>query len=156
VGEPVDTEPNDDPATAQPISLGGSENGTLLFNGDDDWFSFFGEPGMEVRIELFHTGNSYGTSDYTLRLFRPDMFLLDISITSPSGETDYEKAEATLSTTGTHYVEVSAGNWVALVNGYRIESTWVNQPAATETPTATFTPWIPVTGVDGGTWEIYR
>jgi hypothetical protein len=164
VAEPEDTEPNDTWADAQSIGVNGSWGGSLYWVDDLDWFSFSGEAGMEMKIELFHTGSFMGTTDFMLDFFGPPgVTWLAYSDTAPSYNVEYEKIDYTLTSTGTHYVLVSASLWASIAHSYSLKTTWVNQPTPTPTvtetplpPTPTFTPWIPVTGLDEGVWEIYR
>jgi len=160
VAETTDTEPNDDPSSAQPIALGGSWGGTLSTLYDDDWFSFTGPAGAEIKIELYHNGSFMGISDMSIDLYGPGVTWLAYSDTAPSGTVDYELINRTLTSTGLYYVRVSATVWASIAHSYSLKTTWLNPPTptptVTETPTPTFTPWIPVTGVDGGTWEVYR
>jgi hypothetical protein len=160
VAAPAESEPNNDPSSADPITLGGSDGGSLSVISDNDWFFFNGEAGMQVRIELYHNGSFLGISDMAIDLWGPGPTWLTFSDTAPSGTVDYERIDYTLTTTGIHYILVSAYSWSSIAHAYSLQTTWLNQPTptptATETPTPTFTPWVPVTGVDAGTWEIYR
>jgi hypothetical protein len=160
VAEPADTEPNDDPSTAQPITLAGGVNGSLYPGSDIDWFSFSGQAGAGITIELFHVGDFLGTTDFILDLYGPGPTLLASSNTYLSGNIDYERIDYMPATTGTHYIRVSPWSYSPIANSYAINRAWISiptpTPGATMTPTPTFTPWIPNAGVEDGVWEVYR
>ncbi len=59
-----ETEGNNTPATANPITIGQTINGTMANTADQDWFSFTGTAGQNVILYL-----TPGTGDGFIRLF---------------------------------------------------------------------------------------
>lgn len=154
-----ESEPNNTSGDADPFPIGEFLRGNATTVYDVDWFRFDGQAGMQIRLQLRHTGSFLGTSDFGLWLYGPGPSFLAFSDSPPSGNFDLEEINYTLTSNGVHYVMVDLTLWYSIANAYFIETFWLNQPTPTPTitptPTVTWTPWVPQTSVETG-WEVYR
>jgi hypothetical protein len=160
VGNIPESETNNSPGEADPIPLGETAAGAASTLSDDDWWSFSGEAGMEIRLTLIHIGSYIlGKSDFILRLWGPGVVLLVVSDNyNPGTTSDVEIITHTLTSTGTHYFSTDPQMWASAARSYTVKTEWLNEPSPTPTvsptPTMTWTPWVPQTSVEG--WEVYR
>lgn len=158
-GDIPESEPNDSPLDADPFGIGDFLYGQASSVYDEDWFTFLGQPGMQVRIRLYHSGSFLGMSNFGLWLWGPSVNLLAFADSPPIGTTDFEQIEYTLTASGNHYVSTDLTLWSSIAHAWSIETYWLNPPTPTPTitptPTVTPTPWQPLTGVDVG-WMVYR
>jgi hypothetical protein len=160
VGSVPESEPNDTPGTADPFPIDELLTGDAYTLSDQDWWSFSGEAGMQIRLTLIHLGSLiYGKSDFVLLLWGPGVVpLAESDNYNPLTNNDVEIIEYTLPSTGTHYVSTFLWQWAPAAHAYTIKTEWLNRPTvtptATSTPTMTWTPWVPETSVEG--WEVYR
>lgn len=125
----VESEPNNSPATADPIVYGGFVMGWSSLFGSD-WYSFQGTAGDMVRVEVFDVVNSYATwRQANVEIVGPDGVTL-VPGNDPEGA--FNTFRCILSGSGTHYVRVPPGGLIPAFYGFRLllfkEAPWESEP----------------------------
>jgi hypothetical protein len=101
----METEPNDDAATATSIAYGGRRRGTIA-TGETDFYKFTGHAGDMVRLQYFDSGNAQaGTDSIDVSLVGTD----GTTALATGGNGDFQTLTTILQETGTFYVEVQGG-----------------------------------------------
>jgi len=112
----METEPNDDAATANTIAYGGRRRGTIA-TGETDFYKFSGHAGDMVRLQSFDSGNAQaGTDSIDVSLVGTD----GTTALATGGNGDFQTLTTILQATGTFYVKVQGG---AGTSPYAIELT---------------------------------
>lgn len=136
VGSAAESEPNEDVATADPISYNGRRNGAVDV-GETDFYKFNGTAGDMVRLQYFDSGNAQGASDsITISMLAPD----GVTALATGGDGELQILTTILTETGTFYVKVEGG---AALTTYGIElkrflsATWETEPNDTDVEAGT-------------------
>jgi hypothetical protein len=151
----METEPNDDAATANTIAYGGRRRGTIA-TGETDFYSFSGLAGDMVRLQHFDSNNAQGGTDSpSVSLVGTDG-LTDLSW---GGDSDFQTLTTILQETGTFYVKVEGG---AGTTPYAIEltrfatSTYETEPNDTDTAAGTLAEHVSGVIDPGGDVDMFR
>ena len=122
---PSEIEPNDSPAAATPVTLvngGAVVQGSIFPNGDVDYYSFPGTAGQRVYAAVITSFSSSASTDSQLRLFGTDgTTLIEFDEDDGSlGGLASSIAGATLTATGTHYLQVKHFSATNTLRPYRL------------------------------------
>lgn len=114
----VDTEPNNTAATAVSMSFGGtsfeykvsSATGAISYNGDEDWFKIWLEPGyhsVNLTNNSKTTSSIYGSlpADYDIEVRGPEPSTTVIAASRNRGTTT-EQAHFSISQRGTYFIRI--------------------------------------------------
>lgn len=116
-GGGTESEPNDDPATADSIAYGGAISGNIVLSTVDG-FKFSGTRGDMVRVQLFDADNSLSEADFVFAtLYGPD----GVTSLETGGDDDLRTLTTILQETGPHYIVVEPGG--VADTDYRVELT---------------------------------
>jgi hypothetical protein len=132
-------EPNDSAYDAQSFTFGETIEASLHNSGDLDWFVFYATAGMQIRIYLLHEMTP-AASNFILELWAGGApGFITSSDTPPSGGTETETIEYTVSQSKYYYIFTYSNSYLGY-SSYTIETTWLNQPEPTPRPTPTLKP----------------